>query len=365
MNAWLITLLIAVALWLFVAPYLGIGGSLLTVGAFVFSVLCLMKWFRPTSKFVSALPLTPKFAGILGVVILVGGILMAGWFSSYLGGLNLSLGSLGGTPQAATQTANCYLATAPTVTVTFPDKITGSAITTNYAYRKVGTTAWTTGNGASASITADVGSKWEIKAAPDNATYYGDETVVTVPCESYPKAEVPVGTIATSGVVFAVKSPDDTANAAATGYDLSANDKKTFKVTMSGVYQKYVGSPFCGGGYVACRYNSTEFTGISYQDVNGASLGTFSPPDTIPGLTGFSKSGAIIPALAGNGDYVYKLYVEAGSGYDAAPNVTCFVDDFQLYYDGNDNGYKCGAVDETNAGIGLTATETNFTVYVK
>lgn len=368
MNTWLITLLIAAGLWLFAAPYLGIGGGIVTVGAFVFAVLCIMKWFRPTSKFVSALPLAPKFAGILGVIILLGGILMAGWFSAYTAGLNLNLGSITGTPQASTQTANCYLATAPNLSVAFVDDITKASVNTNYAYRKVGTEAWTTGNGASASISGDVGSSWEVWVSPDNTSYYGNSGTFKIPCESYPKGEVRVGAVATAGsTTFAVKSPDDTANAAATPYDASANDKKNFKVTMSGVYQKYVGDPFASpSAMIACKYNTSTISAITAMSIDGGALPSVAVPTTQSAAAGFAYTGYQIPSLKSNGDYVFKLYVEFSADPAATSgNTTCFIDDTSVYYDGNVNLYKTGFVDEANAALGLGATVTNFTIYQK
>jgi len=80
-SKWLVLLLIVAGVWLFLAPTLSITGSTFTVLLFTFSILLLLKWFKPTSKFVSAIPIVPKWAGIIGIVILLFGIFSYGWFS--------------------------------------------------------------------------------------------------------------------------------------------------------------------------------------------------------------------------------------------------------------------------------------------
>jgi len=80
-SKWLVLLLIVAGVWFILAPTIGITGSTLTVALFTFSILLLLKWFKPTSKFVSAIPIMPKWAGIIGIVILLFGIFSYGWFS--------------------------------------------------------------------------------------------------------------------------------------------------------------------------------------------------------------------------------------------------------------------------------------------
>lgn len=104
MKNWLVLVIIAAIIWLFLAPIFGITGSTLTVGLFTVSILFIMKYFKFTSKYVSAIPFSPKFAGIIGICLLVFGMFSYGWFSQWIP-LTLNIASAGGATYGTTYPA--------------------------------------------------------------------------------------------------------------------------------------------------------------------------------------------------------------------------------------------------------------------
>ena len=84
MKNYIILAIIAAITWLFLAPILGITGSTLTLALFTISILFLLKYFSFTRKFVAAIPITPKFAGIIGLILLVFGMFSYGWFAQWI-----------------------------------------------------------------------------------------------------------------------------------------------------------------------------------------------------------------------------------------------------------------------------------------
>jgi hypothetical protein len=276
----------------------------------------------------------------------------------------------GGTPSNQQNQQGCYLATAPSETVMFTNKATGASASDyiNYAYRKSGTSAWTTGVAKTVSITADPGSVVEFALAPDNTTNYGQLTTFTVPCQSYPTAEVFFGTIDTpASVTKTVHNTDGSVNSGAAPDAMAASDMHTIPVTVTGSFQKYIGTPFSPkDNVISCRYASANFTTVKVQDTSGITYQTSPSPSTLVSAAGFVFESYYMPLVASNSPANFQVFVQASA---TAPtfesgNVTCFIADEQLYYDSNDNLYKYGVVDETNSGIGYGSNLLNFTIFI-
>lgn len=380
MNKWIIFAVIVGLLWFVVMPYLGIPATFtVPTFAFLLAFLFILKGFPQTNKYVPTfLPFSSKMHLLLGVGILILGISMFGWFASFgvpnvLG--SIGLGNIGGTTPTGTvqtQTGNCYLATAPSLTVLFNDELSGASAAglTNYAYRRTGTSTWTTGTGSSASISGDPGSKWEFIVAPDNTTYYGNQATFTVPCESYPRVEIKTAAIANPGDTAALSwayNTDGTVNKAGAEQAMGASATYTLPFRIEGTYQKAVGSPYAPYGLIAtCKYNTTTTSQFYVQDSSGNTYPTAPTPASVAGASGFALGSFYMPKIEGSTTYSGKIYIKTSATQPdvLAGNYTCFFDDLQLYYDSNDNTYKFGAVDETNSGVGMTKNELNFTIRV-
>lgn len=278
-------------------------------------------------------------------------------------------GSVAGGETTDTATDSNPLSSSTTAVVYIADELSGSAINTNYGYRTIGSTAWVTGSGSSISLTADVGDEYEIAVSPDNTTTYGSLSTIKIPKGYSPKFTVKVGTIATPATVKKViKNTDSAVNSVTNPENMAGSDKSTFLFTVTGEYNKYQGSSFGGTSIMSCKYNTSAFNKILVQDSNGVTYSTtgVSSPPTLTGASGFTYSAFAMPSIASNSQLNGQLYVEAGSTAPDANtgNITCFIEDAQLFYNSDTNLYEYGVVDEGNSGLGQTATQTNFTLYI-
>lgn len=250
----------------------------------------------------------------------------------------------------------------------------GTAHVTNWLYREVGTEAWTgSGTAASSSVSSinyDPGTKIEIAAGADNTTAngpVGTKLTFTVPCTSYPTAELKVPVASSNSVTTTAWNEDGTVSSATNVQGTSAGDVKSMEFRMVGVYEQDYGARQAGdfSNVLTMKYNSTCIDDLEIKYVTGGNimLETAGTPVQDAAAAGYLKESFKFPVLKTNDrhDFVIAIDIDDTNACAVSANSTSLTGtlyDSQLYLDSDDNTLKFGVEDENNADVGIGTEET-------
>lgn len=263
----------------------------------------------------------------------------------------------------------CQSTTSPNLTVLVQDKYSHSATAVNYAYRVNGGT-WTTGNGASISISGNPGALVDIELAPDNTSYYGESTYgYVMPCSETPQFVMEVATVATTSMTSLVWNDDGTPNSATVAQALGAGENPNLELKLKGEKDKDYGDPFDGEyNVLVCPFNKTTFDDMTISGLTEAD----GIPDQVDLTSGYSYKAWEVPILSSNTQnngqglvYTITLDTDDTNQPTILDNITCTLYDAQTYWDGTSgvSKYLTGVEDETNTDVGISSEE-SFTIYV-
>lgn len=333
----------------------------------------------------------PKpIASKIGVYLLVAGVL-AGAYNGYstatTGSSWFALPTLGG--QAAFQpapvtsggtTIQQIMTASPNITVRTLDKYnTGTVVTTQNRWRPLGVSSWNDLGGGASITSIPPGSKFTLITGVDS----DDES-----------AE-PYGAIIehTAEYLYDYDLPSPVANDALatdlsvyfqneigqvnTNMTLGAGDVKSLKITWVGSYEEDFGNSYCGDKNVmVVKYNQTDIDSVRLASIDGSDLSSATVPVIHNDSTGYIDKAYYFPVLKSSGEYPFKAIVDVddtlnpstntttgGAGVPVFNELTFSLFDVGLFYDNNEDTYKCGVEDENNAEIGAVAADWLFVSY--
>ena len=259
----------------------------------------------------------------------------------------------------------------------------GSAITAvPFFYRKVGETTWTDPAGKTFSATA--GAQYELAlgvnattsttAEPQPVTKYRD--TITVPCDYSKTFEYTFtnDALSTDVSASALDPADGNVISSTDTIDIDLGASITIPLKIYSSDDENYGTMACGlmSNVYVVRINTTSFeeenTDLKYNGVSLAKTGSPSVLSSSTGLKDIAFIGPVLESTRDNSAYKFSLVVDptdTGDGYNPTgntDNTTVYIYDSHIYYDNNDNTFKCGVEDETGSEIGA-ATPDSLTIY--
>jgi hypothetical protein len=268
----------------------------------------------------------------------------------------------------------CNLPSAPSVTLKTTDVYGGAAVTSQNAYREVGTTAWTDVAGA-ATFNANPGDQIEIvlgvDSDDDDDEPYGARFVYTVPCQSYPIIDEKMvdDSLDTDLVVRAWDPEDGTVISSSATIDIDNGDVFNIEVEWQAVYETDYGNRYCDKGNLLCiEYNTSAFTKWYATDLNGNAYPT-APMPTLHTLNNSANTAKcfIVPTLKSNGMWNFYAVADAsGSGKEprgsaaGQENPQLALYDVNWFFNNDKTGapVECGWEDEDGGDIGSAGADT-------
>jgi len=260
--------------------------------------------------------------------------------------------------------SGCNLPSAPSVTVSTPDLFGGAAVTTQNAYRKVGTASWTDVAGAG-TFSANPGDTYElvfgVDSNDDDDEPFGPKITYTVPCESYPTIEQAVvdDALDTDLVVRSFDPEDGNAISVSDLVDIDEGDVFNLKTEWQSSFEEDFGNRYCGkGNALVLSYNTSQFTDVYATDLSGSKYPGCSVPTLYSAVAGYSAKCFEVPTLKSNQLWTFYIVADA-SGSGKAPdgessNVTAYLYDSDWFFnnDVSPSQAVCGWEDEDGGDIG-------------
>lgn len=264
------------------------------------------------------------------------------------------------------------------VTLSAPDLYGGAAVTSQNAYRRVGTDSFTDVAGAG-TFNANPGSKIEIVCGvdsnDDDDEPFGDHFEYTVPCEPYPTVTCKMidDSIETDPTVRVWDPEDGTTISAAAEVDIDNGDVFNLKYEVQGAFEEDFGNRYCEeDGYrnvLVIEYNTTQYTSWKFTDLNSVEYPRATVPSLFTGTAGYTAKAYYMPVLKSNTLNTNYLVADAsGSGKEPAgvtSNVTLTVYDVDYFFnnDVSPTRVDCGVEDEDGADVGSTGA-LSTTIYI-
>ena len=312
-------------------------------------------------------------APVVSIALVLAVVLGVGYLTNWTFGLSASpLGPQG--PQDCQDPG-----TARTVTLKAIDSLYNPGTSIGHMpffYRKSGETTWTDGQGYFSAVTGAtdevaLGASTTTATTAEPQPIDGPVITYKVPCDASSTLEVKAtnDALATDLTGNALEPNDGNVISASDPIDIDNGGPVSIAIDWYATHEEAFGTIACGpmSNIIVVKLNTTAYeedeTEMYY---NGQKLTKTSVPTLMSETSSYKNiafKSPVLKSTEGQGSYPFTLTVdpEDGAGYNPGGhiggNVTLYMYDSHIYYDNNDNTFKCGVEDETGAEIGAASAD--------